>query len=226
MNTIAQLDGDMIVSRASGDIVGTAIPADLVGVADDRLRFDRSAIVALDDKARDYWIDDRGQKHIVSAEGWQKLKCRISDRLMLDAGTWRVFSAEDALAEARSRARAAMVAFADGITARLTSQYPAVEVASWPTQQAEAAAVLAGANAAAAPLLAELAGDAGKTLTEYAQRVLDKAAGHRQIVAAVKAIRDATEAAIEAATTPEAVASALGSARASATARAQELGLA
>lgn len=128
--------------------------------------------------------------------------------------------------EMRRTARAQVIAFADQMTERITGQYPAAEVASWPTQEAEARAIVAGADAAAAPLISALATAAKMPLKDYATGVLAKAEAYRQVVAAVKAIRDTTDAAIDAATTPEAVGAALEQARQTALAKAAALGLA
>ncbi|MBX9619788.1 MAG: hypothetical protein K2X10_11625 [Hyphomicrobiales bacterium] len=130
------------------------------------------------------------------------------------------------LDQVKSQARAKVIAFADQITARITGQYPAAEVASWPTQEAEARDIVAGADAAAAPLLSTMAADAKTPLTDYAQSVLVKATAYRQVVAAVKSIRDDTDVAINAATTAEAVGAALEQARQAALAKAATLGLA
>ena len=130
------------------------------------------------------------------------------------------------LDQVKSQARAKVIAFADQITARITGQYPAAEVASWPTQEAEARDIVAGADAAAAPLLSTMAADAKTPLIDYAQSVLVKATAYRQVVAAVKSIRDDTDVAINAATTAEAVGAALEQARQAALAKAATLGLA
>ena len=130
------------------------------------------------------------------------------------------------LDQVKSQARAKVIAFADQITARITGQYPAAEVASWPTQEAEARDIVAGADAAAAPLLSTMAADAKTPLIDYANSVLVKATAYRQVVAAVKSIRDDTDVAINAATTAEAVGAALEQARQAALAKAATLGLA
>ncbi|MCA0424974.1 MAG: hypothetical protein LCH61_16940 [Proteobacteria bacterium] len=129
------------------------------------------------------------------------------------------------LADIKARARVQVVAFADQITSRITGQYPAAEVASWPTQEAEARNIIDGADASAAPLISALAAGAKMAVADYANSVLAKATAYRQVVAAVKAIRDATDAAIDAATTPEAVGAALEQARQTALAKAAQLGL-
>lgn len=130
------------------------------------------------------------------------------------------------LDQVKSQARVKVIAFADQITARITGQYPAAEVASWPTQEAEARDIVAGADAAAAPLLSTMAAAAKTPLIDYANSVLVKATAYRQVVAAVKSIRDDTDVAINAATTPEAVGAALEQARQAALAKAATLGLA
>ena len=130
------------------------------------------------------------------------------------------------IAACQAAARAKMIGYADQITARITASYPAAEVASWPTQEAEARAVLAGGGTEAAPLLTGMAAAAGMSLDDFAESVLIKAAQYRVVVVAVQAIRSATEDAINAAGSPEAVAAALDGARAMADARAAELGLA
>lgn len=118
-----------------------------------------------------------------------------------------------------------MIGYADSITARITSRYPAAEVASWPTQEAEARIVLAGGTRSDAPLLTVLAAANQMELSDFAELVIDNATTYRQVIAAVQVIRGATEIAINAAQSSEAVDAALASAKEIAEAKAAELGL-
>lgn len=127
------------------------------------------------------------------------------------------------LVAARNAARQRMIDYANTITARITSAYPAAEVASWPTQEAEARAVQAGGTAADAPLLSMMAAGANVSLADYAASVIAKATAYRAIVATVKAVRDETEAAIEAAGSEAEIDDALAGAKATADAKAAEL---
>jgi len=130
------------------------------------------------------------------------------------------------LAAAKTRASAAIIAFADTVTSRITARYPAAEVASWPTQEMEARAVKNGGGQASAPLLQMLAEAADETLDAYADRVLAKATEYRAVVTAAKAIRDQVEAAVTAARTADEIDASLATAKAAAEAKASELGLA
>lgn len=122
------------------------------------------------------------------------------------------------LGQVRAGAKAQIVAYADRITARITGQYPAAEVASWPTQEAEARAVKAGAAPSEAPLISALATAARQPIGAYADNVLTKAASYRLVVAEVKAFRDVAEAAIMASSSVAGVEQALVTARGEATA--------
>lgn len=127
------------------------------------------------------------------------------------------------LADAKAAARARVVAYADTITARITARYPVVEVASWPTQEAEARAITAGSTDA--PLLTALALRWDMTLDHMADVVLAKAAGYRAVVAAVIEVRDATMTALDAAQDYAALDAALAAARIRADGLARQLGL-
>jgi hypothetical protein len=113
----------------------------------------------------------------------------------------------------RADARRAAAAYVDAITARITEKYTAVEVASWPTQEAEARAVVAGAKAQAAPLIAALAASAGQTIAAYSARVLEKSSEHRAVLVSIKSLRDTTEAALAAAKTETEISAAFEAAK-------------
>lgn len=115
------------------------------------------------------------------------------------AGAWQV---EEPIGPMKVSAMARVLAMANDLTGRVTRQYPAAEVVSWPTQDAEARAVLAGGTAADAPLLAALAAGTGATLQAYATSVLAKSSAYRAILVAAKALRDAAQAGLADADTP------------------------
>jgi hypothetical protein len=119
-----------------------------------------------------------------------------------------------------------IIAYADRITARITDAYPAAEVASWPTRELEARAVAEGEALPDGSLIAALAAAAGQTPQIYADRVLAKAAGYREVVVAVTVIREAAQAAISAARSAGEIDAALGQIKAQADAKAAEMGLA
>lgn len=130
------------------------------------------------------------------------------------------------LAEIKAGALKRVVAYADRITARITGRYPAAEVASWPTQEAEALRVQAGGAAGDAPLIAAMAAAAGMSPSDFAALVLAKAAAYRQIVAAVQATRSQAEALIGSCQSAAEVEAALVTLRGEADAQAQAMGLA
>ncbi len=137
-------------------------------------------------------------------------------------GQWRV---TEPLPPLREAALAEVIGLANQITRRVTRQYPAAEVTSWPTQEAEARAVLAGGNASAAPLLAALAAGASVTVQAYAQTVIAKANAYRAILVAVKGLRDAAQTGLDEADTPEEIAAVLDAARVEAEAAMTRFGL-
>lgn len=129
------------------------------------------------------------------------------------------------LATIKARARARVIQYADAITARITSLYPAAEVASWPTREMEAMALSANGSAPA-PLLRAIAAMTGQNLAALAQSVLGKAAAYRQVVAAVEAVRTEADAGLAKADTPEKVDAVLAALKARADALAGQMGLA
>ena len=130
------------------------------------------------------------------------------------------------LATAKAAAMVRVIAYANEITARITSRYPDAEVASWPTREAEARLIVAGGPTGDAPLLAAVAAATGDTVDNLAASVLAKAAAYRQVVAAVEAVRTQAEAAINACATPAEVDVALDALRQQAEALAAQMGLA
>lgn len=125
----------------------------------------------------------------------------------------------------KTGARMQVVKAADAITARITGRYPAAEVASWPTQEIEARAVQAGSPEVETPLVVALAGQFGVSRADMAAAILAKAAGYRQVVAAVIAVRDQTMQAIAVSPDAAAVDVVLSAARAQAEAMAATLGI-
>ena len=126
----------------------------------------------------------------------------------------------------RADAKARVIIFADGITSRITDRYPAAEVASWPTREAEARAVLAGATADATPLITALAQAEQATRDLVATAIMAKASQYRAIVVAVSTIRAKAEAALDQCQTAAQISVALKTVQAAALAAAVELGLA
>lgn len=129
------------------------------------------------------------------------------------------------LSEIKAAARARVIEYADATTARITSHYPAAEVASWPLREIEARELALNPEAPA-PWLRAAAAATGQEVQQLAQSVLAKAAGFAQIVAAVEAVRTQADTALAAADTPEAVEAVLASLKARADALAKQMGLA
>jgi hypothetical protein len=138
-------------------------------------------------------------------------------------GQWQV---SEPIAPLRAAALIKAISAADQITGRVTRRYPAAEVTSWPTQDREARAVLAGATATEAPLVAALAVAAGVTLTAYAQSIITKSDAYRAILVAVKGLRETAQTAIADADTPAEVETALADILADADVLIVSLGLA
>lgn len=111
--------------------------------------------------------------------------------------------AEGALDRAKAQAIARVIARADAITAPIMSRYPEAERAGWPKREAEARAIVAAADTAAAiaetsviKALAEAAAESTADTLARAQGIVAKADEFAAISAAVEAMRHAAIAAI------------------------------
>lgn len=133
-----------------------------------------------------------------------------------------------ALASAQAAAIQQLLAYANAITAQITSQYPQSEVDSWPAQLVEARLVQAGQTPPAPSILQAMvtaANSSSVTLASLASAVIANATAYQNIVAWVQAIRVSAQAQIAAATDAAQLPSILASLKATANAQAQALGL-
>lgn len=126
------------------------------------------------------------------------------------------------MAAIRAQASAAMLQRIEAFTAQFTAKYPSAEIASWPTQAAEAKDVLAGGSSV---VIAAFAATRGVSEAEMAERIAGKSAAYMTIISRVAGLRDATFDALELAATPEQVHAVLDGAMVKAQGMAKKMGL-
>jgi hypothetical protein len=85
----ALVDGDLVIGKATGSIDGATIPSALIDLPTDQLRFVGGEIVNIQG-INQFYIDEKGRKHVVNSGGWQPLSCSFSAKLVLEPGGWRV----------------------------------------------------------------------------------------------------------------------------------------
>ena len=123
-------------------------------------------------------------------------------------------------------ARAAMLGWINDLTAKITSKYPAAEVASWPSKAEAARAVVAGtARQDQTDMIQAEADLTGASLGDQAAAIVAKAQVYEAIVSKTSGLRQATDAALVAATTSAEREAALDAAMTAAAAMAAEYGL-
>jgi hypothetical protein len=123
-------------------------------------------------------------------------------------------------------AKAAMRGWINHLTAQITEQYPTAEVASWPTKNDAARAVIVGnARADHQKMIADEAALSGRTVQAQAERVIAKADAYQAIVSAVAGFRASVDAQLEAAQTPDQYKAILDAAQVQAKAMAAAMGL-
>lgn len=106
--------------------------------------------------------------------------------------------------ETLADAKAAMRGWINALTAQITDQYPQAEVASWPTKNDAARAVIAGTpRPDYQKMIADEAALSGRTVQAQAERIIAKADAYQGIVSAVAGFRASVEAQLEAAGTPD-----------------------
>ena len=96
----AVLTGDIVSGSISAPgAPGPEIPHALRGLPLERLRFHNGALI---DAATlsEFFIDDRGEKHVARAAGRVKITCKWDDVLVFENGKWRTVAARDRLAPA------------------------------------------------------------------------------------------------------------------------------
>lgn len=132
------------------------------------------------------------------------------------------------LTTAQASAIAECIAYADTLTATITSQYPQVEVASWPAQLIEARLVLAGQTPPAPSLLQDqvtAANNPAVTLQTRVAAVMANAESYQKVVGAVQALRTAAQSQIGATTDVAQIPAVLATLKTQADAMAKQLGL-
>ena len=123
-------------------------------------------------------------------------------------------------------ARAAMLGFINDLTKTITDQYPAAEVAAWPSKAEAARAVIAGtAREDQTSMISAEAALVGSTTEEQAAAIVAKAENYESIVSKVSGLRQKTEALIVASTTSQEREAVLGEAKSQAILMATEAGL-
>jgi len=166
---------------------------------------------------------DDGSTAIVSldqTEAGQQL-----DHWLADGGVWE--AAPPTLDELKAKAMATIITYADNVTAKITTQYPAAEVASWPLQLVEARAVIAGQALPNDATLVSLvnASNGALILPVLADSVIKKAAIYAQIVGLVQALRVQGQTQIAAAKAPAEIQPILDNLAAAAVKAAAQFGL-
>jgi hypothetical protein len=96
MAVFASVADDLVVGRVEGDFDGIEIPADLLDLPDARLRVSGGAIIDVA-QVSSWHVDANGRKHMLPGEGRQAVSCAWGDRLILEAGAWRVRGPADDL---------------------------------------------------------------------------------------------------------------------------------
>jgi hypothetical protein len=99
----ALTENDLVIGTIDGTVEGISIPADLIGVALDRLRLLDGAIVDAGDMDQ-FYVDEAGTKHVVAGDGRQPLACALDDVLVQQAGVWHVITDSDQLAQVKAEA--------------------------------------------------------------------------------------------------------------------------
>jgi len=124
------------------------------------------------------------------------------DAWLAAGNPWLV--AAPTLDDLKARAVAEIISYADGVTAKITSQYPASEVASWPAQLIEARMAVNGMAMPAPSVLQAIvdASNGALTMATLAASVIKKATAYNQIVALVQALRVQAQTQIAAITDP------------------------
>ena len=131
-----------------------------------------------------------------------------------------------AIATVRTNANAAMVSWIDELTAKVTSQYPKDEVASWGSKSEAARAVNAGtARADQTKNIQQEADLSGRTLAEQALSIIAKADVFEEIISKASGLRQATSASLNDAQTSDECRVILDAALSQATALAKDFGL-
>lgn len=132
------------------------------------------------------------------------------------------------LTQAQAAAIAECIAYANSITAKVTAQYPQVEVDSWPTQLIEARMIIAGQTPPTPSLLQDqvtVANNPSVTLQTRAEAVIANATLYQQIVGAVQFMRVAAQTQINATTDASQIPAVLAALETQADATAKQYGL-
>ena len=115
---------------------------------------------------------------------------------------WEVL--DHPMSTVRTNSHAAVVAWIDDTTAKITGLYPKAEVASWGTKAEAARAVDAGnARADQTKIITDEASLTGRTVAEQATAIIARAVVFEEIISKSSGLRQATYTNIEAANTAD-----------------------
>jgi hypothetical protein len=199
------IEGDLVRGTATGDIAGPLVSEQLAGKDVRLLRFDNGEVFDASSVTR-WYIDDRGERHLVAGPGRQKLDCLLSDEIERDgAGGWSVV---DRLTRLKERRKAAIDAEAE--RQRLRWITPGAGQAM--TYQAKVDEVRALAidgedpDPSHYPMLSAEVGITAATLQDVAGVVMAAYQQWQMIGATIEAIRLGAKRAVELAETVEDVA--------------------
>ena len=102
---IAIINEDLVTGVMEGAVNGIKIPDEFSSLPYNQLRFTEGKIV--DGKQfKIFYMDSVGRKHILPAEGLQRIECDYDDLvLMNDKGEWKVITEADFLERNKARQR-------------------------------------------------------------------------------------------------------------------------
>lgn len=123
-------------------------------------------------------------------------------------------------------AKLAMIAWIDGVTAKITGPVPADERLSWTEKETAARAIVAStADQRQTDLIGAEAAITGETVSDLAAKIIAKADVYRAVVARIAGLRRATAAALDAESDPANYETILAAAQSQAVAMAAQLGI-
>lgn len=197
---LAQTNGDLVEVVGSGLASGVPIPNALADVPWNRLRFKGGQIIDAATQTT-FYLDLDGTKHVVNGAGRKVVECSFNDGLIRDGDSWRVATADDALAGLKIRLSAEIDAHAE--RERLKYITPGSGQAAVYLAKAEEAAafIAAGSDQSEADflLLAAEVGVTADTLEGVARTILAQKAAWMALAAGIERARLQAKAAVAAA---------------------------
>lgn len=145
----------------------------------------------------------KAEPEFAQEQGWIEAPQGVSKGWLFDGSAFSAPSLPPAYPTAQS-AKSAILNWINALTTQITDQYPAAEVASWPSKNDAARLVVAGtARADQEKMVQDEADLRGRSLQDQAAHIVAKADAYQGIISATSGLRQKTEAAIDAASTPE-----------------------